>query len=216
MSETRDIRGAVEDELTFDPLVDSSGIIVENIGGEVALNGTVSSYPQYLQAADAARRVARVTGVHNYLDVALAPGHERDDLALAMAAINALDRNLTVPDTVVAAAHHGIVTLTGRVSYGYQRAAAEASVATLIGVRRVKDDIEISWDEGPVDVTSMRDALDRYAIIPDDSDVVVDTSGNAVTLTGHVRTWAEHDAMLDAAWKTPAVCDVHDRLIVTG
>lgn len=44
----------------------------------------------------------------------------------------------------------------------------------------------------------------------------VDTDGNAVTLTGHVRTWAEHDAALDAAWMTPAVYDVYDELVVTG
>jgi osmotically-inducible protein OsmY len=46
--------------------------------------------------------------------------------------------------------------------------------------------------------------------------VAVDTDGNAVTLTGHVRTWAEHDAVLDAAWMTPAVYDVYDRLVITG
>ncbi len=217
MGNTRDIRTAVEDELTFDPLVDSAGVIVENIGGEVALTGAVPSYPQYLEAAAAARRVAGVTGVHNYLEVALPPGHDRDDWALAMAANNALDTNLTVPDTVAASAHDGIILLTGLVSYGYERAAAEASVAMLTGVRHVKDDIEISWDSGPVDViTAVQDALDRLAIIPDNSDVVVDTTGNAVTLSGHVRTWAEHDALLNAAWMTPAVYDVHDRLIVTG
>ena len=62
----------------------------------------------------------------------------------------------------------------------------------------------------------MQDALDRYALVPDDSDVVVDTSGSGVTLTGHVRTWAEHDAVIDAAWMAPGVYDVDDRLNVTG
>jgi osmotically-inducible protein OsmY len=46
--------------------------------------------------------------------------------------------------------------------------------------------------------------------------VVVDTSGNTVTLTGHVRTWAEHDAALDAAWMATGVYDVRDGLNVTG
>ncbi len=90
-------------------------------------------------------------------------------------------------------------------------------MATLAGVRNVKDDIEISWDADPVDVTiAVQDALDRNALVPDDSDVVVDTDANLVTLTGHVRTWAEHDAMLEATWMTPAVYDVDDRLVVTG
>jgi osmotically-inducible protein OsmY len=217
MGKTKDIRAAVEDELIFDPQVNSSDIRVENMSGNVALNGTVPSYPQYLEAAAAARRVAGVTSVHNHLEVVLPLGHERSDPELATAANNALELNITVPDGVEATARNGNITLTGTVSYGYQRTAAEATVAALTGVRNVKDNIEISWDADPVDVTiAVQDALDRNALISDDSDVVVDTGGNAVTLTGHVRTWAEHDAVLDAAWMTPAVYDVYDKLVVTG
>jgi osmotically-inducible protein OsmY len=217
MGKTKDIRAAVEDELIFDPLVDSFDIRVENMGGDVALNGSVPSYPQYLEAAVAARRVAGVASVHNHLEVVLSPRDERDDPVLTTAANNALGLNVTVPDSVEAAASNGNIILTGTVRYGYQRVAAEATVATLTGVRNVKDEIEISWDADPVDVTiAVQDALDRNALIPDDSDVVVDTDQNAVTLTGHVRTWAEHDAVLDAAWMTPAVYDVYDELVITG
>ena len=56
MTKTQDIRDAVELELSYDPLVDMSEITVKNINGEVALNGTVPSFPQYLEAAAAARR----------------------------------------------------------------------------------------------------------------------------------------------------------------
>jgi len=44
MSQTKDIRAAVERELSYDPLVDDSDISVKNINGDVALNGTVPSY----------------------------------------------------------------------------------------------------------------------------------------------------------------------------
>ena len=37
----------------------------------MTLTGTVPSYPQYLEAAAATRRVAGVTGVHNNLMVVL-------------------------------------------------------------------------------------------------------------------------------------------------
>ena len=71
MGKTKDIRAAVEAELRLDPLVDAAGITVNNIGGNVTLNGTVPSFPQYLEAAAAAGRVAEVTGVHNHLEVVL-------------------------------------------------------------------------------------------------------------------------------------------------
>ena len=60
MGTTKDIRDAVEAELEFDPLVDDADIHAVNIDGDVALNGTVPSYPQYLEAAAAAQRVAGV------------------------------------------------------------------------------------------------------------------------------------------------------------
>ena len=217
MSQTKDIRNSVEDELTYDPLVDPSNVTVKNINGEVALNGTVPSYPQYVEAAAAARRVAGVKNVQNHLEVVLPPEDYRDDPTLTTAANNALMLNITVPDGVEATAKNGNLTLTGIVSNGTEMAAAEQAVAVLTGVRNVRNDIEISTDADPIDVTlSVQDALDRYALIPDDSDVAVDTSGNTATLTGHVRTWAEHDAALDAAWMATGVYDVRDDLYVTG
>ena len=98
---------------------------------EVALNGTVPSYPQYLEAAAAAQRVAGVKNVHNHLKVALPPGNDRDDATLTTMANNALALNITVPDGVEATAHNGNIRLTGTVSYGFQRAAAELAVAGL-------------------------------------------------------------------------------------
>jgi osmotically-inducible protein OsmY len=217
MGKSKDIREAVEDELVFDPMLDASDIKVQNLNGDIALNGTVPSYPQYLEAAAAARRVVGVTGVHNHLAVMLPEDQYRDDSALTTAANNALALNVAVPATVEASARNGNVTLTGTVAYGSQRDTAEATVACLTGVRNLKDNIEISFAADPADVTlAVQDALDRNALISDDSDVLVDTRGNTVMLTGHVRTWAEHDAAIDAAWMTSGVYDVEDELVITG
>ena len=41
MGTTNDIREAIEAELAFDPLVDTTDITVRNLNGDVALNGTV-------------------------------------------------------------------------------------------------------------------------------------------------------------------------------
>ena len=217
MGKSADIRTAVEAELNFDPLVDGAGITVKNMNGQVALNGIVPSYPQYLEAAAAAQRVAGVTDVHNHLEVVLPDSDYRDDAMLATAANNALTLNVTVPAGVEATARDGNLTLTGTVQFGSQRGAAESAVAGLTGARNVKDDIEIAYDADPLDVTLLvQDALDRYALVADDSDVAVDTAGSTVTLAGHVRTWAEHDAVIDAAWMASGVFDVRDDLSITA
>jgi len=217
MGTTKDIRESVRAELTFDPLVDATDITVRNMNGEVALNGTVPSYPQYLEAAAAAQRVAGVKNLHNHLEVVLPDADYRDDAWLTTAANNALTLNVTVPDGVEATARDGNLTLTGVVEYGRQREAAELAVAGLTGVRKVRDDIDISYDADPADVKwFVQDALDRSALVEDDSDVSVDASGNTVTLGGHVRTWAEHDAVVGATWMAGGVTQVNDYLDVTG
>ena len=175
------------------------------------------SYPQYLEAAAAARRVAGVTGVHSQLEVVLPEGDYRDDVKLATAANNALAQNVTVPDSVEATAEDGDITLTGTVSYGTERAAAEAAVAGVTGVRNVFDGIEISYALDPVDVDlHVQQALDRSAAVPDGSDVTADTRDGVITLTGHVRTWAEHDAVVGAALMARGAVDIRDGLQITG
>jgi len=217
MGTTKDIREAVDAELKFDPLVDDADIHVVNINGEVALNGTVPSYPQYLEAAAAAQRVAGVKDVHNHLQVVLPDANFRDDAMLTTAANNALAQNVTVPAGVEATALDGDVTLTGTVGYGVERTAAENAVAGLTGVRNVWDEIEISYGTDPVDVDlHVQEALARSALVPDHSDVRVATKGGTITLTGHVRTWAEHDAVVGAAWRASGVVDVRDDIQITG
>ena len=217
MGKTKDIREAVEAELDFDPLVDDGNITVKNMNGEVALNGTVPSYPQYQEAAAAAQRVYGVTRVHNHLEVVLPPENYRDDPTLTTMANNALAANISVPASVEAVASNGNVMLSGTVRYGSGRASAELAVAGLTGVRNIQDEIDIASDADPADVTlGVQEALDRNALILDDSDVAVDAEGNTVSLSGHVRTWAEHDAAVDAAWMASGVYDVQDNLYVTG
>jgi osmotically-inducible protein OsmY len=217
MATTRDIRDSVKAELSFDPLVDESGITVKNMNGDVALNGTVPSYPQYQAAAAAARRVHGVTSVHNHLMVVLPAGDDRDDPMLTTAANNALALNITVPGSVEASASDGNIWLTGAVSHGFERANAEQTIGGLTGVRNITNDIEVFSDAEAADVTMLvQGALDRNALISDDSDVAVDASDGTITLAGHVRTWAEHDAVIGAAWMGVGVTGVRDDLVITG
>src|SRR5262249_26975467 len=138
MGKNKDIRDAVETELGFDPLVDAADIAVMNMNGDVALNGTVPSYPQYLEPAAAVQRVDGVKNVHNHLEVVLPPGDYRDDTMLTTAANNALALNVTVPDGIEATVRDGNLTLTGTAKLGAQRTAAELAVGGLTGVRNIR------------------------------------------------------------------------------
>jgi len=213
----KDVRDAVKKELDFDPLVDSTSITVKNMNGDVALNGTVPNYPQFMEAASAAKRVQGVTKVHNHLMVVLPNEDYRDDAMLTTTANNALAFNVIVPPGVEASASDGNVWLTGSVSYGFQRSAAAQTIAGLTGVRNIANDIDIFSDREAAEVTTLvQGAIDRYALIADDSDVTVDASDGTIMLSGHVRTWAEHDAVIDAAWMGIGVSKVRDDLVITG
>ncbi len=214
---TRDVREAVQKELEFDPLVDASGISVKNMNGDVALNGTVPSYPQYQEAPAAAKRVKGVTRVHNHLMVDLPYASFRDDVLLTTDANNALAMTVRVPENVEASATEGDVWLTGTVGNRFERDAAEQAIAVLPGVRGIVDDIEIFSDIEAADVADLVEgALDRYGVLPFDNDVKVQAADGTIVLTGSVGSWGEHDAVIDAAWRGVGVRNVRDELLVTG
>jgi osmotically-inducible protein OsmY len=141
----------------------------------------------------------------------------RDDPMLTTAANNVLAMSVTVPGSVEASAGEGNVWLTGMVGNRFERDAAEQAVAGLAGVRGIADDIEIFSDIEAADVTDLvQDALFRYGLFPDESDVRVGASDGTITLTGHVTNWAEHGTVIDAAWRGVGVRNVRDDLVVTG
>ncbi len=218
MGMAKDIREAVEAGLASDPLVDAGGITVRNFGGDVALTGRVPSYPQYLEAAEVAWRAPGVSNVRNQLEVWLPPGNYRDDAKLTTAANNALESSgVTALEGVEATAKNGNLTLTGMVKYRRHRAAAEAAVSGLPGVRNIDDEIEFVFDVDPADVKQLiARALDRQQVPADDRHVTASTDGNAVVLTGQVQTTAHHDAVVGAAWLGHGVVAVIDQLEVAG
>ena len=84
-------------------------------------------------------------------------------------------------------------------------------------MRGIRNKIEVNYDTEPANITiAVQHALARSALVPDGSDVEAATTANTVTLTGHVRTAAEHDAVVSATWMADGVYAVIDELHVTG
>ena len=62
----------------------------------------------------------------------------------------------------------------------------------------------------------MQQALRSHPVSPDNSRVVVNASGDRVTLIGNVRTQAQRDAVVDAAWRGHGVMAVINKIAITG
>ena len=79
------------------------------------------------------------------------------------------------------------------------------------------DKIELVFDVDPADVNRLvQKAISDYDVRADNSRVVVNVSGNTVTLIGHVPTQAQRDAVVGAAWLGHGVMAVFDEIEITG
>jgi osmotically-inducible protein OsmY len=210
-----ELRFDVEEELVFEPRVDNEAIAVSTDDGAVTLRGTVGSFREKREAANTAKRVYGVKSVDNELSVRLLDDVGRDDADLRGAVLQALMLDSLVPSSIDAKVEDGMVTLTGMAPYNYQRAEAEFVAGNVPGVIALDDQVELTiGDPTPADVRhSIKKAFERDASL-DAEALSIDTFDGTVALSGHVDSWVEHDAAVNAAWAAPGVLAVEDRIIV--
>ena len=215
MSGDIDLVADVSDELFWDPKVDSAAIAVSASDGTVTLRGTVGSLREKREARKAARRVFGVVSVDNQLQVRLMGDQRRADAELRGDVLQALMLDSLVPKTVDAKVDDGFVTLTGTADWQYQRDEAEFVASNIVGALDVFDEIELEYPTSSAgDVKeSIGKAFKRNAAI-DADDLRLTTDNGTVTIDGNVRSWAEHDEAIEAAWAAPGVTSVHDRMTV--
>jgi osmotically-inducible protein OsmY len=206
----------VANELLFDPRINDPDTIAVAAGdGVVTLRGAVGSFIQKRAAAKAARRVHGVSAVNNELAVKLMTEGRRSDADIRAAALQVLMLDSLVPaERVDVQVSDGWLTLTGSVSWQYQRDAAEEDVAPLLGLVDIDDQIVIDNEATAADVADrINEAFARNAELHGSSIDVFSDDGT-VTLAGSVTTWAQHDEALDAAWSAPGVSSVRDDLAI--
>jgi osmotically-inducible protein OsmY len=210
-----ELTNSVSDELHWDPKIDNDAIAVSAEDGVVTLRGTVGSLRQKREARNAAERVYGVVRVENHLQVRLLDSDARADADLRGDVLQALMLDGLVPSTVDAGVEDGFVTLTGHAEWHYERAEAESVASNVRGVVDVVNDITLT---GPNPTAGdVRHSIDKAFIRNaklDADQLTVETKDGTVTLKGTVRSWAEHDEAVEAAWAAPGVRDVKDHVFV--
>ncbi|RJF75469.1 BON domain-containing protein [Rhodopseudomonas palustris] len=216
MSESQ-LRQSILDEFEFDPSFNSGHINVAVERDVVILTGYVISYAEKLAAIAATRRVKGVHAISEHIEVRY-PFTKTADDRIAQRAVDILDWNVLVPaSSIDVQVEDGWLTLSGRVDWHYERAAAEDDVRKLVGVVGVTNNIVIN---NPIDDHTqiracLESALERHAEIASKGIRVTVKNGNMVVLEGSVETWDERRAAQNAAWSTPGVAAVDDRLMIS-
>jgi osmotically-inducible protein OsmY len=207
----------VEAELEWDPEVDARKIGVAATGGVVTLTGHVSSYAERWSAEKIAKRIHGVQGVANDIEVRLASDDHVDDDDIVQSALTALRWNFTVPkDRIRVMVTKGFLTLEGNVDWQYQKRAAEDAIRYQRGVRGISNQVVVKPHVYSGDVKAKIEAALKRSAEVDSKQVIVETSDGSVTLRGKVRSWAEHDDALIAAWAAPGVMKVVDHLSISA
>ncbi len=209
-----DLQHYVEQELEWEPSVHKRQIGVLVKGGAVQLSGHVDSYWEKCQAETAAWRVAHIKAIVNEIRVELPFSQQRDDDELALAAMSVLESNTLVPATIEVKAAGGCLTLTGRAEFHYQKEAAEQALRPLRGLHKLRNEIMIAPAVHLGDVRArVEEAFKRSALI-DSGRIKVQILPDGISLRGHARTRAEHEAALEAAWSAPGVARVEDHITI--
>jgi osmotically-inducible protein OsmY len=215
MSQDSDLQLAVLAELAWQPSVVAAHIGVTAESGVVTLSGHVDSFAQKHAAQEAASRVKGVKAVAEELTVKLAFDMERDDDDIALAAIDRLSWDVSVPkDAIQVTAEAGWITLTGQVGWYYQKEAAEQDIRHLTGVVGLSNQITI---KPLVNASNLGDdiqhALHRSYFF-DPKTVNVSAVGGRVHLTGSVRSWHDRQVAADTAWAAPGAIAVENDIVV--
>jgi osmotically-inducible protein OsmY len=211
----KDIQERVEKELEWSRQVDDAaniGVAVDE--GVVALSGEVTTYAQKVAAAKAALRTRGVTAVANDIVVRYA-GRKATDQEIAEAVRNVLKWNVSIPkDSLKIEVRDGVVTLDGVVSWDYQRRSAKRAVEDMPNVVGVFSRISLKPRASAANTESMvKRAILRNASL-DANTITVSVVGNKVILHGEVGSYAEKKQAGIAAWSSPHVTDVDNKITI--
>jgi osmotically-inducible protein OsmY len=209
------IQKDVMDEIKWEPFLHASEIGVAVKNGVVTLSGQVDSYSKKLSAEKAAKKVLGVKAIAEDIQIGVSPAYKKTDTEIAEAVLNALKWHTAVQEEKIKIkVEDGNVRLDGEVEWEYQRTNAKTAIENLSGVRSVINFITVKPRATATDVRQkIASAFHRSATI-DAEKITTEVVGSKVILRGKVRSIAEKEDAEIAAWNTPGVTILENKLTV--
>ena len=210
-----EIKAYILSELGYEPSskVTDIGDLVKDEA--VALNDFVTRDGDNMDAVRATKGVAGVRAIADDIEIKRPESTQPADGDIAATAASHIELSWAGPKkNIQVTVRDGWITLEGKVDWGYQKDAAANAIRYLSGVRGVSNSITIKSKVTAARVeTAIQSAFERNALV-DAKKIHVETSGNKVTLRGHVRSHAEGGEAERIAWAAPGVSSVDNELIV--
>jgi osmotically-inducible protein OsmY len=204
----------VMEELKWEPGVDHERIGVSVTKGVVALSGNVRSYAEKLLAERTVRRVKGVRAVAEELEVVYDWEPKRSDSEIAKCVADILEWDPMMPRGIQVTVEGGVVRLTGKVEWNYQRDLAVEDTSKIAGVVRIDCQLKVAPNISTADLRErIEQAFERNADLEAEK-IVVEAQAGKVTLSGRVSSWNKRYLAESAAWAAPGVAQVEDKLMV--
>ena len=182
--------------------------------GIVTLTGQVPEHSEKAAAEKIAERIKGIKAVVEQIEVRRTDDYSRDDHAIAVAAVQALDFSNRVPKGVKVEVEKGWIKLTGSAEWEYEKEAATEAVGSLFGVAGVSNFMELKTKVKPDEVKNRIEQKLKELAAEEASQIKVFARGGRVILSGTVRTFSERHNVEQAAWEAPGVTEVRSELRV--
>jgi osmotically-inducible protein OsmY len=212
----QNLHADVSDELLYTPSIDTN-LVVTIDNGVVTLAGVVSSVPERLAAIHAAEQVWGVKAVVDEMRVQSGGATGATDTDIAVAARQILAWTIDVPvDAIQLEIRDHMITLSGTVTWEFQRRAAARAVTYIRGISGVSNNISLTEHKSVSVVKAAVEAALRRNAPLDAQAITVEVNGHELTLNGHVRSSAERHQAEHVAWAAAGVAHVKNNLSITS
>lgn len=197
-------------ELHWEPIIHAAQIKVVAKNGIATLSGSVPNFAEKLAAEKAAQRVEGVKAITEELVVEVSEFHRRKDTEIAKSVVDVLRWHVLIPSEVKVVVENGCVTLSGEVTWAFQRHSAEDAIRYQWGVKNVVNNITLLPSIKSSAVKSELEQALKANSEPVCEHNKIHDDGGAVTLAGPI----DKKIAKKAAWMRPGTTGAETDMVV--